>query len=54
MYLLEIKLIQIRITRLNYFQVYSGKKPLHSLPRVAIALAEAQATEFLHRRTRIF
>jgi hypothetical protein len=30
---------------LNYFQVYSGKKWLHSLPRVAIALAEAQATE---------
>jgi hypothetical protein len=35
-----------RINRLNYFQVYSGIKTLHSLPRVAIALAEAQATDF--------
>jgi hypothetical protein len=42
-----------RINRLNYFQVYSGKKPLHSLPRVAIALAEAQATELFFNKYKL-
>jgi|TARA_B110000977_G_scaffold138345_1_gene175678 hypothetical protein len=38
---------------LNYFQVYSGIKTLHSLPRVAIALAEAQATELFFNKYKL-
>ncbi len=32
-----------RINKLSLSKVYKGEKSLHSLPRVAIALAEAQA-----------
>ena len=37
---------KFRILKLSLSKVYKGEKSLHSLPRVAIALAEAQAMVF--------